>query len=160
CSGKTHLGQRIAKFLGRRFVDLDREIEKDQGMKVAEIVRRHGWAYFRKIEQKICSFFAGALNGKNRKPLVIATGGGVVTSPANMKALKKNGVNVFVFVDPSVLAARLAKKGDRPSLSGHDPVYELSQVWRERRSLYLRYADVIWDNTSGEVVRENLDKAF
>jgi len=71
-SGKTYLGKKIAKILGRKFVDLDSEIEKAEGMSVAEIVKRKGWDYFRKAESKICSRFA------NTKNLVIATGGGVI----------------------------------------------------------------------------------
>lgn len=154
CSGKNHLGHRIARLLGRPFVDLDAEIEKDQGMLTSEIVRKHGWDYFRKVEQKICSSF------QNTQKLIIATGGGVILNPKNMQALKKNGLIVFVFADPRALAERLKKKSNRPALKGKDPLQELEEVWHERRPLYLRYADVVWDNTSGEVIKNNLEQIF
>jgi len=161
CSGKSHLGKRIAQHLNRPFVDLDKEIEKDQEMTVAEIVERKGWEYFRKVEQKICSVFAPLSSGKSFVPSVIATGGGVVLNPDNMEVFKKNAVNVFIFADLSVLAERLKKKkGSRPSLTGRDSEIELMEVWQKRRPLYLKYADVVWDNTSGETIKENLNFIF
>jgi len=153
CAGKSFLGKKIAKLLGRKFVDLDSEIEKAEGMTVSEVVKRNGWAYFRKVEQNICSQYTKTKN------LVISTGGGVVLNPNNMKVLKKNGVNVFIFADPDVLAERLKKSANRPALKSDDPISELPTIWNERRGLYLKYADFVWDNTGGNV-EKNLGKIF
>lgn len=147
CSGKTFHGRKIARQLKRKFVDLDYEIEKQEKMKIDKIVRLKGWPYFRKVEQKICSEFEGVKN------LVIATGGGVVLSPKNMKALRKNSVNVFVFADPNILSHRIKKKQGRPSLTGEDLENEIYVIWEERRGLYLKYADYVWDNTSGKALQ-------
>ncbi len=155
CSGKTRNGKKIAKLLGRKFVDLDDEIIKDQCMSIPETVKKHGWPYFRKVEQKMCSKYANAKN------LVIATGGGVILNPKNMKALKINGVNVFLFADPNEIIRRITKQaGTRPSLTGKKPEKEIYDVWHKRRDLYLKYADFVWDNTSGKVLGENLDRIF
>lgn len=143
CSGKTFYGKRIARRLGRKFVDLDREIEKREKMKIAEIVKRKGWPYFRSVEQKMCSEFEGL------KGMVIATGGGVILSPKNMKALKKNSVNVLIFTDTEILAQRIQNDQTRPSLTGGALENEIHVVWEERRDLYLKYADVVWDDTNG-----------
>jgi 3-phosphoshikimate 1-carboxyvinyltransferase len=143
-SGKTFYGKKIAGKLGRKFVDLDLEIERQEKMKISEIVKRKGWPYFRKIEQKICSEFSGAKN------LVIATGGGVVLSPKNMKALQKNSMTIFIYADPEVLVERVKKSSDRPSLTGKKSENELRGIWEERRELYLKYADVVWDDTGGK----------
>ena len=141
CSGKTRHGKKIARRLKRKFVDLDREIEKRNKMKIDKIVKRFGWLYFRNLEQEICSLFSGAEN------LVIATGGGVVLSPENMKVLKKNSVNIFIYVDPEILYERLSKDGVRPSLTGRKSEEEIHDIWEERRGLYLKYADYVWDNS-------------
>ena len=78
-----------------------------------------------------------------------------------MKALKKNGVNVFIFADPNEIIRRITKKsGTRPSLTGKKAHEEVMDIWKERRDLYLRYADYTWDNTSGEVLDENLKQIF
>jgi len=155
CSGKTYFGKKIAKLLNREFIDLDDEIEKYENMKIKEMVKRYGWPSFRKSEQKMCSFFG------RKKNLVIATGGGVVLNPKNMEALKKNGVNVFIFTDPSVIIERIKRQSkNRPTLTGKGSVREVKKVWQERRDLYLKYADVIWDDTSGETVKDNLSRIF
>jgi len=152
CSGKTFYGKMIARRLGRKFVDLDLELERKEKMKIQEIVEFKGWPYFRKVEQQICSEFSGEKN------LVIATGGGVILSPKNMKALKKNSVNIFIYLDTNILCSRIAKDKGRPSLKGKNLADEINEIWEERRHLYLKYADIIWDDTSGSVV--GLDYTF
>ncbi|MBU0577164.1 3-phosphoshikimate 1-carboxyvinyltransferase [Patescibacteria group bacterium] len=155
CSGKTRYGKMIAKFLNREFVDIDDEIERQKNMKIPEIVKRYGWPRFREVEQQICSQYYDVQN------LVIATGGGVVLDEKNMKSLKKNGVNIFIFSDPNEIINRIGKKSQtRPSLTGKKPEEEIFDIWKERRDLYLKYADVVWDNTSGEVLEESIDNIF
>lgn len=152
CSGKSFYGKKIARRLGRKFVDIDHEIEQTEGMSIDRLVELKGWDYFRNIEQKMCSKFAGAKN------LVIATGGGVVLSPGNMRSLKKNSVNVFIFADPGILSFRLIEYGNRPSLTGEAIENEVHVVWEERRDLYLKYADYVWDDTGGEALQTVFDK--
>ncbi len=139
-SGKTKYGKKIAKKLERKFVDLDTEIEIEEGMTIDEMVKKHGWSYFRKAEQKICS----KIYEKYQKPLVLATGGGVVLNEKNMKNLKRNAMTVFLYVNPDQIAARLSKypKG-RPSLTGRKLEKEILDIWNERRELYLKYADQV-----------------
>lgn len=155
CSGKTYLGKKIARHLNRKFVDLDIEIEKQEKMKIAEIVKSYSWSRFRDLEQEMCSQFG------SQKNLIIATGGGVVIDPINMRVLKKNGVNVFIFADTSTLVERIKKQLDvRPSLTGKKVDKELVDTWKERRDLYLKYSDYIWDDTSGMVLVKNLKNIF
>jgi len=155
CSGKTRLGKKIARLLKRKFIDLDMEIERHKKMKINDIVKLYGWPYFRKLEQNTCSQFS------SRKNLVIATGGGVILDEKNMKNLKKNGVNIFIFADPSVIAERIKHQSkNRPTLTGKGSAQEVKNIWKERRDLYLKYADIVWDNTSGEVLQKNLSQIF
>jgi 3-phosphoshikimate 1-carboxyvinyltransferase len=155
CSGKTRLGKKIARLLKREFVDIDDEIEKSERMRIADIISRFGWPYFRNVEQKICSLFAG------QKNLVIATGGGVILSEKNMRDLKKNGLNIFIFADPSVLIERIRRESkNRPALTVKGGIDEVHDIWHDRRDLYLKYADIVWDNTSGEVVEKSLGRIF
>ncbi|MBU1018316.1 hypothetical protein KKA33_04800 [Patescibacteria group bacterium] len=157
CSGKTRNGRKIAALLNRLFVDLDAEIEKFEGMTIPEIVKKHGWDTFRKTEALVCK----AITKYIKEPLVIATGGGVILNEKNMKNLKKNAINVFIFADPDAIIRRIEKKvGTRPSLTGKKPEKEIHDVWQERRDLYLKYADAVWDNTGGKVLEEHLEKIF
>lgn len=154
-SGKTTYGKKIASLLGRDFIDMDEAIEKREGMKIKEIVDRYGWDYFRKVEQKNCSTL-GAM-----KRAVIAAGGGVILDEKGMLALRKNSLVVFLFVSPSVLPGRLSSGGEnRPSVTGKPLLDEIPELWKERRDLYLRYADIVWDDTSGKVLEERLEDIF
>jgi shikimate kinase len=70
--GKSAIGRTLAKKLRRRFVDLDRVIEKSEGRKVREIFEHKGEAYFRQLEKQA---LAEVLEKNNQ---IIATGGGSV----------------------------------------------------------------------------------
>ena len=70
--GKSAVGRTLAKKLKRRFVDLDKYIEKKQGMKIREIFEQKGEAYFRAVEKEC---LAEVLSEENQ---IIATGGGVI----------------------------------------------------------------------------------
>ena len=50
-AGKTTLGEEVAERIGRRFVDLDREIEQSAGATIPEIFTRRGEEEFRELEQ-------------------------------------------------------------------------------------------------------------
>lgn len=88
--GKTTLGKIAAKQLGKTFVDMDAEIEKQAGTDIPSIFAAHGEEHFRQLERET------ALRLGKEKSQVIATGGGVVLRPENMKALSQNGRVVFL----------------------------------------------------------------
>lgn len=68
-SGKTTLGKRLARESHREFIDLDREIERRNGVSVATIFEIEGESGFRLRESQL-------LDELCREPgLVIATGG-------------------------------------------------------------------------------------
>ena len=52
-SGKTTLGKIISKKLNRKFIDVDNEIEIEEGMKISDMFQKKGEDFFRKIEEKI-----------------------------------------------------------------------------------------------------------
>ncbi len=154
--GKTHYAKKISVLLGRKWIDIDEEIEKESGKSISAIVETQGWDVFRNLEQKMCSRFANST-----EPLIISTGGGVVLRPKNMKALKSNGIVVFIYADPRVLFDRRQKSNARPFLyTNGDITEEIKKVWDERRNLYIKYADVIWDDSTGTVIEERLDWIF
>lgn len=134
-SGKSAIGKILAKFLDFEFIDVDRELEKTEGMKIAEIVEKKGWEYFRDLESK----HAKKAAAKNRA--VIATGGGVILRAENIANLKKNGVIIFIHAPLDHLVRRISKNKNRPSLTGESPAEELAEVWRQRKEIYRETAD-------------------
>jgi shikimate dehydrogenase len=131
-SGKSTLGAAAAKEFGLDFLDLDAETEKAAGLSISEIFSKYGEERFRDMEAEAVRAAA------RRARCVIATGGGVVLREENMRALRENGLVVFLDRPPARIAESLDGAA-RPLLAaGADRVHLLS---RERRARYLAHAD-------------------
>lgn len=89
-AGKTTTGKRLARRLGRPFVDIDDEIALRSGQTAAQIIEQRGEDAFRKIETEVTGVIC------SRSGLVVACGGGVVTRLENRDLLRQNGVVVMV----------------------------------------------------------------
>ncbi|MEG1476370.1 MAG: shikimate kinase [Oscillospiraceae bacterium] len=133
--GKSSLGKMLAKTLGKKFVDLDAEVEKAESMPISRIFAEKGEEYFRDAETRAVKK-AAMQNG-----MVIATGGGAVKRGENVRALRQNGVVVYIKRD----IAALAIGGARP-LSTNEAA--LLQMQKEREPLYKAAADGETDNVN------------
>src|SRR5687767_4298118 len=100
-AGKTTVAKKIAEKLGKPFIEMDDLIVEKAQMKIPEIVETHGWDYFRDLESEVANQVA------TKENIVISAGGGVVTRPGNINALKKNGVIVFLQVSVDELLKRI-----------------------------------------------------
>ncbi|MBR6742521.1 MAG: hypothetical protein IKM09_03655 [Clostridia bacterium] len=134
-SGKSTVGEIIAKTLSREFIDCDAEIEKKHGMSCAEIIENHGEKRFRELESEVIRE-VGALTGA-----VIATGGGAVTVCENKDALRQNARIYFLNRDINALPT------DNRPLSKKCGVAEL---YKKRLPLYLDFADFTVEVTDAE----------
>ena len=132
-SGKTTLGRALAAALGRPFVDLDEEIVRADGRSIPEIFAAEGEDGFRARETEQVRRF-GKESG-----LLISCGGGVVKRPENVRALRQNGL--VLFVDRPLEA--LAVGGGRPLSSSPEA---LRAMEAERRPLYEKAADAVIRN--------------
>ena len=132
-SGKTTLGRALAEKLGRTFVDLDEEIVKAAGRSIPEIFQAEGEAGFRARESEQAARF-----GKESR-LLISCGGGTVKDPKNIRALRQNGV--ILFIDRPLEA--LTVGGGRPLSSSPEA---LRAMETQRRPLYEKAADAIIPN--------------
>ncbi|MFH0942230.1 MAG: shikimate kinase [Chloroflexota bacterium] len=151
-SGKTSVGRLLAARMGRRFIEMDEMITKKAGMSVSEIVARHGWPEFRKIESEVVRTVARLNNTVN------ATGGGVVSSEANVRALKKTGKLVWLRASLETLLERTQHDPSRPSLTGRPPEEDMAATLKERLPVYQRAADFIVDTDAAtpEAVAETI----
>src|SRR4249920_2152552 len=87
-TGKSEVGRRLAKRLGRAFVDTDQLVEARAGKTIAAIFAEDGEAAFRVLERDAVDTAAA------RGEAVIAVGGGAVLDAANVARLRAAGVLV------------------------------------------------------------------
>ena len=150
--GKSAVGRALAKRLKRRFVDLDRVIEKSERMKVKDIFSRKGEAYFRRLEkQKLAQVLA-------RGEQIIATGGGVVMDGDNVKLLREKSLLVCLTASAEVLLKRAGTGAKRPLLKGGDRRERIEELLKQREKNYvLAHAAIdTSDLTVGQIVEKIL----
>lgn len=143
-SGKSTLGAELAQVLNRPFIDLDREIVSRTGMTVEDIFSQQGEAGFRRIESQLLHELCSLA-----PPAVIATGGGAVLDPENVRILRAHGVIVRILRSPEMILTSLELEG-RPLLAENpDRIHALA---REREPVYRKAADYVMinDNTPGK----------
>lgn len=110
-SGKTTIGKSVAKNLNMKFIDTDNLILKKERLSIDEIFAKYGQSDFRILEEEVIAKVSIIDNQ------VIATGGGVVLSHANMRRLRQNGVIINLRASLETLYERLKDKKDRPLLN-------------------------------------------
>ena len=150
--GKTAVGRQLAERLGYTFVDLDAVLEAESGMPIPRLFTERGEAGFRELEARLVERVA------SQKRCVIATGGGTIVNPANLRALKQSGVVVALTADLETIVSRLATAGDRPILQGDDLRTRVEQLLAERRNAYAQ-ADVTVDTTA-RTIDETVDSVL
>ena len=89
-SGKSTVGPLVAAKLGWDFIDLDRQIEREQGRPIREIFEHQGEPEFRRIEMNHLRSL------KDRAACVVALGGGTFVQEANRPIVTELGVSVFL----------------------------------------------------------------
>jgi len=146
-SGKTSVGQALSDRLSRELIDLDDCIVKKAGMSIPEIFKSRGESAFRELERD-CTAEMSKHSG-----VVIATGGGVILNPANMRALMQNG-RIF-YLERSI--DNLPTDG-RPLSAGDNA---LERLYEQRHPLYMKYSDVCIDcNSSVEAAVIAIEESF
>lgn len=131
-AGKTTVGRRLARRLRVAFVELDRRIEKAAQLSLGEIFVLHGESYYRRLElETLQRILAEA------RPLVLATGGGLVTSPEAWALLRRRALTIWLRAQPEDHWNRVLQQGDRRPLDAHpQAMAELRRVLASREPLY------------------------
>ena len=157
-SGKTAVGRQLARDVGLKFLDSDREIEKRTGVEVSYIFEKEGEAGFRQREKEMIKELT-ALNG-----VVVATGGGAVLAKTNRRRLAGTGVVVYLITGVNEQLKRTSRSRKRPLLNNDDPRKVLENMASIRGPLYEEIADISIDTSKKRVrtvasqVREMLEQ--
>lgn len=113
-SGKTTIGQLMARQMAWRFVDLDDRIEEAAGLRISEFFERHGEPSFRLLEAAQLRAALGRAQ-EMRESIVLALGGGTYAQPGAPEFLKSQGVPVIWLDTPiEMLLARCMTMSGRP----------------------------------------------
>jgi shikimate kinase len=135
-SGKTTLGKRLALKLGYQFIDIDKIIENDIKMSIAEYFKLHGEEAFRAKETAIIKTMQVPENA------VIATGGGAPCFHDNLEWMNKHGLTVYLSLSPKALAERLRNATEqRPilkNLKGEALEEFIAEKLKERNPFYTK----------------------
>jgi XRE family aerobic/anaerobic benzoate catabolism transcriptional regulator len=138
-AGKSTLGKLLAKKIGWSFVELNKEIEAQNGLSVAEIIALYGQEGFRRMEQAALTQLLA-----RKEPMVLATGGGIVSEPLTFDQVLSSFYTIWVKADPEEHMARVRRQGDlRPMADDRSAMAELRNILVSREPLYARASAVV-----------------
>ncbi len=150
-AGKSTLGRILADRLGWPFVELNKRIESENGLRVSEILALYGQEGFRRLEQ---SALRGVLDQKG--PAVLATGGGIVSDAVTFDLVLSSFYTIWVKAQPEEHMERVRNQGDlRPMADDRFAMQELRTILLSREPHYARAADVV--DTSGAAEAESAE---
>jgi shikimate kinase len=136
CSGKSSVGGSLARRLNWAFVDFDVEIEKREGRPVWEIIDTHGEEFFRGLEADLTQA------ASQQRFLVMAPGGGWITRPELLEALRPGTLSVRLMVSAPETVRRLKEDTiNRPLRNEADPTSTVAAMLADREQLF-RLADI------------------
>ena len=128
--GKSTIGEKLAKKLKRKFVDIDKIIEIKEKNTIKEIFENKGENYFRKIEKKI------TLEELKKNNLVMALGGGAFINTSIRRKIKSSCLSFWLDLTVESLLTRLKNVKKRPLLDQDKLEQSINKIYSERKKIY------------------------
>ena len=130
-TGKTTVGQALARRLGLSFFDLDHEIEKIANCTVSNFFSLYGEKAFRQLERQTMGQLL------DYRSCIIASGGGTFIDNHTRARIAKFAISIWLNTGLNILAQRLAQnKGSRPLLKDRNILSILQNMCHERNPVY------------------------
>jgi XRE family aerobic/anaerobic benzoate catabolism transcriptional regulator len=158
-AGKTTLGAQLASERGVPFVELDREIEREAGTSMNEILLLHGQAGYRRYERRALLRIAE----EHGEGVVMTTGGSIVSERETFDLLQSHFYCVWVKASPEEHMSRVVAQGDMRPFNANDAsdssrmsqaLDDIRRILASREELYAR-ADAVVD-TAARSVKQSL----
>ena len=148
-AGKSTLGVRIADTFDAPFIELNREIEKNAGMALGEIIALYGQEGYRQLE---ADTLTAIIDGHSRA--VVAVAGGIVSEEGSFYHVLSRFHTVWLKASASEHMERVRAQGDvRPMQDNPQAMIQLRQILRSREAFYTQSDHVL--DTSGKSVEQS-----
>ncbi len=128
-SGKSTIGYLLSKSINLDFIDVDKIIEKEAGIKIYNIFEKKGELYFRNLEEKI------TLRLLKSKKKIISLGGGGFINKNIRKEVLNNNLSFWLNWKNSTLIKRIKKSKKRP-VAFYSSKKNLKKLISERSKIY------------------------
>jgi shikimate kinase len=132
-AGKSTVGLRLARSLGRPFIDTDTLIAQAYNSSLQKVLDKLGRRQFQVREEK-------TLLSVNVRHTIIATGGSAVYSSPGMRHLQTTGLMVWLDVPLPELEARVNNLHSRGLVNPEGTGF--ADLYRKRLELYHRFAEL------------------
>jgi shikimate kinase/3-dehydroquinate synthase len=119
-TGKSTIGELVARAAERPFIDLDRMVESEAGASVESLFATRGESAFRALERACLTRVLAEAEGAPSAPVIAVGGGALIARDLRLKVLDECVV-VTLEGSPAELARRALAQGPRPLLAGPDP---------------------------------------
>ncbi len=131
-AGKSTLGKLLAEHRSVAFFELDREIEREAGLSIGEIVELHGQPGYRRLERTVLERLL-----RDHAAMVVAAGGSIVAEPTTFELLLSQCLVIWVRASPEVHMKRVIDQGDlRPMADSRAAMDDLRAILASREALY------------------------
>ena len=128
-SGKSTIGYLLSKKLNLKFIDIDRHIEEEVGLKINDIFNKKGEVYFREIEKKVSLRYM-----KLNKHVVALGGGGFMNENIRTQVISKH-ISFWLNWNNEILLNRIKNSKKRP-LAFSATENELIDLIKKRSNIY------------------------
>ncbi|WP_312092580.1 shikimate kinase [Niallia sp.] len=149
--GKTTIGNALAKKLQQEFIDADQQLEKKYNMKITEIFRNYGEAFFRKKEKEMIIALS------KQKQQVISLGGGAFLQEDIRKVCLDKCIVLYLDMSFEAWKERIPFIIDsRPVLQGKSEE-AIKELFNERKKIYANHhLKVKMDGTELEEIVDSI----
>ncbi len=151
-SGKSTIGELLAKKLNFKFFDIDKIIENETKMKITEIFKIKGENFFRNLEEKT------TIKLLNFSDVVISLGGGGFVNETIRKETNTKSKTFWLDWNLDTLISRIRKKNNRPVASALNN-NELKNLIMKRSKYYskAKYKINCQKLTRSEIIKKILN---
>jgi XRE family aerobic/anaerobic benzoate catabolism transcriptional regulator len=148
-AGKSTLGRRLGAALSFPFAELNRDIEEQSGMPVADVMALYGQEGYRRLERQALERVVSTSD-----QVVLAVAGGIVTEPETFTFLLRHFHTIWLKASPEAHMRRVLEQGDeRPMAGNPKAMAELTAILTSREALYAKAETVV--ETEGRAIEES-----